>query len=72
FYEGTHAEDAQLRVEIDRKTGDYSTIRQWTVVADEDHEMPACLDAISDLDTSQWSNRDVRDLAVESIAFGRI
>lgn len=72
FYEGTHAEEAQLRVEIDRKTGDYRTFRQWTVVADEDHEMPACQDAISDVDPAQWSIGDVRELEVESIEFGRI
>jgi N utilization substance protein A len=72
FYEGTHSEEAQLRVEIDRKTGDYRTFRQWTVVADEDHEMPACQDAISDVDPSQWSIGDVRELEVESIEFGRI
>ncbi len=65
-------EEAQLRVEIDRKTGDYRTFRQWTVVADEDHEMPACQDAISDVDPSKWSIGDVRELEVESIEFGRI
>ena len=26
FYEGTHSEEAQLRIEIDRKTGDYCTL----------------------------------------------
>ena len=72
FYEGTHAEEARLRVEIDRKTGDYRTFRQWEVVADEDHEMPACQDAISDLDPEQWSIGDIRELEVESIDFGRI
>ena len=72
FYEGTNAEEARLRVEIDRKTGDYRTFRQWTVVADEDHEMPACQDAISDVDPSKWSIGDVRELEVESIEFGRI
>lgn len=72
FYEGTHAEEAKLRVEIDRKTGEYHTFRQWTVVADEDHEMPACQDAISDVDPAVWSIGDVRELEVESIEFGRI
>lgn len=72
FYEGTHAEEARLRVEIDRKTGDYRTFRQWEVVADEDHEMPACQDAISDVDPAQWSIGDIRELEVESIEFGRI
>ena len=70
FYEGTHSEEA--RVEIDRKTGDYRTFRQWEVVADEDHEMPACQDAISDVDPAQWSIGDIRELEVESIDFGRI
>ncbi len=56
FYEGTNSEEAQLRVEIDRKTGEYSTFRQWEVVADEDHEMPACQDAISDVDPAQVVN----------------
>ncbi len=66
------SEEARLRVEIDRKTGDYRTFRQWEVVADEDHEMPACQDAISDLDPAQWSIGDIRELEVESIDFGRI
>lgn len=69
---GTNSEEAQLRVEIDRRTGDYRTFRQWTVVADEDHEMPACQDAISDVDPAKWSIGDVRELEVESIEFGRI
>ena len=72
FYEHTTSSEAQLRVEIDRKTGDYRTFRQWHVVADEDHEMPACQDAISDVDQSQWSIGDIRELEVESIEFGRI
>jgi len=72
FYEGTHSEEARLRVEIDRKTGDYRTFRQWEVVADEDHEMPACQDAISDVDPAKWSIGDIRELEVESIDFGRI
>lgn len=72
FYEGTHAEEARIRVEIDRKTGDYRTFRQWEVVADEDHEMPACQDAISDVDPAEWSIGDIRELEVESIEFGRI
>jgi N utilization substance protein A len=72
FYEGTRSEEAQLRVEIDRKTGDYRTFRQWEVVADEDHEMPACQDAISDVDPAKWSIGDIRELEVESIDFGRI
>ncbi|MBF7682227.1 transcription termination/antitermination protein NusA [Acinetobacter sp. B5B] len=72
FYEGTTSEEAQLRVQIDRKTGEYRTFRQWEVVADEDHEMPACQDAISDLNPEKCSIGDIRELEVESIEFGRI
>lgn len=72
FYENTPSSEARLRIEIDRKTGDYHTFRQWEVVADEDHEMPACQDAISDVDQAKWSIGDIRELEVESIEFGRI
>ncbi|WP_374296613.1 transcription termination factor NusA [Acinetobacter sp.] len=72
FYEHTTSSEARLRVEIDRKTGEYRTFRQWEVVADEDHEMPACQDAISDVDPAEWSIGDIRELEVESIEFGRI
>ncbi len=72
FYEGTVDEEAELRVAIDRKTGEYETFRQWFVVADEDHEMPACQDAISDLDPNEWAIGDIREEQVKSIDFGRI
>ena len=72
FYDHTPSAEARLRVEIDRKTGDYRTFRQWEVVADDDHEMPACQDAISDVDPAVWSIGDIRELEVESIEFGRI
>ncbi len=72
FYEGTVSEEAELRVAIDRKTGEYETFRQWEVVADEDHEMPACQDAITDLDQNEWSIGDIREEQVKSIDFGRI
>lgn len=61
-----------VRVEIDRETGDYDTYRYWTVVADEDHEMPACQLAISDLDENEWSIGDIKEEQIESIEFGRI
>lgn len=64
--------EATLRVAIDRDTGDYDTFRFWTVVADEDHEMPACQDAITDVDQEKWSIGDIREEQIESIEFGRI
>lgn len=68
----TEQPEVALRVEIDRKTGDYDTYRYWTVVADEDHEMPACQLAISDLDPNEWSVGDIKEEQIESIEFGRI
>lgn len=65
-------DEMEVRVAINRKTGDYDTYRRWTVVADEDHEMPACQDAISDVDTSKWSIGDIREEQIPSIEFGRI
>ncbi len=64
--------EVAIRVKIDRKTGDYDTYRYWTVVADEDHEMPACQLAISDLDETQWKIGDIKEEQIESIEFGRI
>lgn len=68
----TEQPEVAIRVHIDRKTGDYDTFRFWTVVADEDHEMPACQLAISDLDESKFSIGDVVEEQIESIEFGRI
>lgn len=68
----TEQPEVAVRVEIDRDTGDYDTYRYWTVVADEDHEMPACQLAISDLDENEWSIGDIKEEQIESIEFGRI
>ena len=34
-------DEVDVRVEIDRESGDYSAFRRWTVVPDEEHEEPA-------------------------------
>lgn len=68
----TEQPEVELRVAIDRKTGDYDTYRVWRVVADEDHEMPACQLAISDLDANKHQIGDVIEEQIESIKFGRI
>lgn len=64
--------EMEVRVSINRKSGSYDTFRRWTVVADADHEMPACQDAISDVDNSKWQIGDVREEQIPSIEFGRI
>lgn len=68
----TDQPEVAVRVNIDRKTGGYDTYRYWTVVADEDHEMPAQQLAISDLDPNEWSIGDIKEEQIESIDFGRI
>lgn len=68
----TDQPEVAVRVAIDRATGDYDTYRYWTVVADEDHEMPACQLAITDLDQDEWSIGDIKEEQIESIEFGRI
>lgn len=67
-------EEANMRVAIDRKTGEYDTFRCWTVVADEDLEDPAYEIALS-LATEDGDGVEVGDMIeeqVESAAFGRI
>lgn len=68
----TEDPEVTVRVAIDRKTGDYDTYRYWTVVADEDHEMPACQKAIGDLDEHQYQIGDVIEEQIESVRFGRV
>src|SRR5258708_20866725 len=41
-------DEVDVRVEIDRETGDYNAFRRWTVVPDEEHEEPAHQIAITD------------------------
>ena len=70
-----HIDDIDVRVEIDQKTGDYSTHRRWTVLADDaEIENPA-----AQLTLSQATARgldvepgDVVEEEMESIEFGRI
>lgn len=68
----TEQPEVAIRVAIDRKTGNYDTYRFWTVVADEDHEMPACQKAISDLDENEYQIGDIIEEQIPSIDFGRI
>lgn len=65
-------DEMDVRVVINRKTGDYDTYRRWTVVADEDHEMPAQQLAISDVEERGLKLGDVVEEQIPSIEFGRI
>lgn len=66
--------EVDIRVAIDRKTGEYDTFRRWTIVADEDFEFPGMhftLDEGKEKDESLEIG-GVWEEQVESVGFGRI
>lgn len=67
-------DEVDLRVEINRHTGNYETFRRWTVVEDENFDDPAIQLAV---DQAQARKPDavageVIEEKIESIEFGRI
>ena len=69
-------EEVDIRVAIDRDSGDYETFRQWTVIedAEEEIEFPEKVIRLSEAKKLD-AGLDVGDIAeesVESIDFGRI
>jgi len=65
-------DEINIRVAIDRKTGEYQTFRFWEVVADEDHEIPAMQLAISDVEEKGLKLGDIVEEQIPSEEFGRI
>ncbi|MBL8521329.1 MAG: transcription termination/antitermination protein NusA [Betaproteobacteria bacterium] len=67
-------EESDVRVEIDRQTGEYQGYRQWTIVPDEEHEEPARQIAISDAHEHGQNLQlgDVIEEPLEAVDFGRI
>ena len=66
--------EVDIRVEINRKNGEYETFRRWLVVADEDFEFPGMhltLDEGKEQDASLEIG-GVWEEVVESVGFGRI
>ena len=66
--------EVDIRVAIDRTTGEYDTFRRWTVVADEDLEllgMQLTLDEAHENDES-LEIEGIWEEQVESVGFGRI
>lgn len=71
-----HPEEVDIRVAIDRDSGDYETFRQWIVIDDtqEDIEFPGKVMRLSDAKKLD-GDLDIGDIVeepVESIDFGRI
>ena len=69
-----HLGDVDIRVDIDRKTGDYKTFRRWEVVEDDSMEFPERQTTISaareedpDIQVGDYTEEEV-----ESVEFGRI
>jgi N utilization substance protein A len=71
-----HGEDIDVRVEIDRDSGDYETFRRWLVVDDEDPEFetPVRQKLLTESKTINPSIEpgDYIEEQIESVAFGRI
>ncbi len=66
--------EVDIRVAIDRATGEYETFRRWTVVADEDFEFPGMH---LTLDEGQEKDEAIEiggiwEEETESVGFGRI
>ncbi|WP_210397051.1 transcription termination factor NusA [Motiliproteus sediminis] len=69
-----YEEDADIRVVIDRKSGDYDTFRRWTVVSDDQLALlgtELTIEEAHEKDPSLQAG-DLYEEPVESIAFGRI
>ncbi|HTV52672.1 MAG TPA: transcription termination factor NusA [Steroidobacteraceae bacterium] len=71
-----HGEELDVRVAIDRKSGDYETFRRWKVFADDSTELEAPerelrLEDALDLDPAAQPGGFV-EAPMESVAFGRI
>ncbi len=67
-------EEVEVRVAVDRETGDYEAFRRWQVVADEAVEFPGHQIAISDA-LKQYNDVQIEDFieeALEPVEFGRI
>lgn len=65
-------EDADVRVAIDRNSGEYESFRCWQIVADDALENPAAQIALSDDRAKELNEGDYIEEQLESVEFGRI
>lgn len=69
-----YEDEVDVRVSINRHTGDYETYRRWAVVADENFDDPAIqltLDQAQERDADLKIGDEVEE-KIESVEFGRI
>jgi N utilization substance protein A len=71
-----YTQDIEVRVEIDRESGDYNTYRRWLIVDDEDPEFESpekqilysyAIQKKADAEIGEYLEEDI-----ESVSFGRI
>ncbi|MBE0404894.1 Transcription termination protein NusA [Halomonas citrativorans] len=67
-------EEANVRVRIDRRTGEYDTFRYWTVVEDDEFETPdyEIKETIAEQRDPPLKLGDVVEKQIENAMFGRI
>ena len=68
-------EDVQIRVDINRKTGDYNTFRQWKIVYEDHHIENYAAELYVDVAREKGHNVEVDGIVeerLESIEFSRI
>lgn len=68
------SDDADVRVEIDKDTGEYKSFRRWQVVADDALENPAAQISLTDAKQRypEIEEGDFVEDPLESVEFGRI
>lgn len=71
-----YTQDIEVRVEIDRESGDYNTYRRWLVVDDEDPEFESpekqILYSYAILKSAEIQIGEYIEEDIESVSFGRI
>ncbi len=71
-----HGGDIEVRVQIDRKTGDYETFRRWLIVDDDDPEFESTkrqiLVSYARQENPEAQVGEYTEAPIESVAFGRI
>ncbi|MCB4810597.1 transcription termination factor NusA [Methylovorus menthalis] len=66
------SEDADVRVEIERDSGNYHSFRRWQIVSDDDLENPAAQMYTDDERAEGLNLGDFYEEPLESVEFGRI
>ncbi len=66
--------EVDVRVAVDRKTGEFDAFRRWTVVEDNDHEEPSRQIALTDAQEMEppLALGEFREEPAEKVDFGRI